>query len=150
MRSLGLSINPGGGKPRLTGAVVSGTVHEPKLEQSFELRTTATVPSEQAIDLARLLQAKLPALTFDDASIRTAGAAPVASRHKAQFSRAHAEGAALFVLRENYGGEVAIGDPRFFAKKCGVTKDGLIAKARGVLASKHDAVLAAIAGLPAD
>lgn len=130
--------------------MVGGTLEEPTLEQTFELRATATVPSEQAVDLARLLHAKLPGLEFDEASIRTAGASPVASRLKAQFSRAHAEGAALFVLREHFNGEVTIGDPRAFAKKAGVTKDGLVAKAQGLSAGKQDAVLAAIAGLPSN
>lgn len=108
------------------------------------------MPSEQAVDLARLLHAKLSGLEFDEASIRTAGAAPVASRLKAQFSRAHAEGAVLFVLRDHFNGEVTIGDPRSFAKKAGVSKDDLIARAKKLSSGKQDAVLAGIAGLPID
>ena len=59
---------------------------------NFELKATDGDASEQAVDLARLLQGKLAGLEFDKAVIRTAGSSPVANRQRAQFSRAHAEG----------------------------------------------------------
>jgi hypothetical protein len=101
MRALGIAIDPGGGNPKLFGVVVSGTAPNPVLEDEFELRTSSSEAPEQVADLARLLQAKLPGIEFDDAAIRVAGARPVASRFRANFSRAHAEGAALYVLREH-------------------------------------------------
>src|SRR3954447_5724584 len=116
VRVLGISIDPAGGQPRLHGVILSGTVAAPSVEDSFEFRSTDTDPSEQAVDLARLLLGKLPGLEFDTAVIRTAGPSPVARRNKAQFSRAHAEGAVLFVLREHLKRPITTGDPQTLAK----------------------------------
>lgn len=149
MRVLGISVNPAGGKPRIVGAVVSGTAGSPSLEAEFELRAADTDPSEQVVDLGRLLLAKLPGLVFDKAVVRTAGATPVPRRNKAQFSRAHAEGAAMFVVREHLGKPVAIGDPKAFAKSLGIDKDALVATAKRLSAGKHEAVIAALSALPA-
>lgn len=149
MRILGISVNPAGGQPRLIGAIVSGTVATPVLEGEFELRAADTDPSEQVVDLGNRLMAKLPGLDFDLAVIRTAGAAPVPRRNKALFSRAHAEGAAMFVLREHLGKPVQTGDPRSFAKALQVDKDTLVASAKSLSAGKHEAVIAALSGLPA-
>jgi hypothetical protein len=148
MSVLGISVNPAAGQPRLYGALVSGTVAAPVLDDEFELRATDTDASEQAVDLARLLLAKLPGLTFQDAVVRTAGASPVARRNKAQFSRAHAEGAILFVLREHLGKPIGAGDPQSFAKLTGEKKDALVAKAKTLSAGKHDAVIAGLSALP--
>lgn len=148
MQVLGISIEPGGGMPRLFGAIVSGTIENPVLDFDFDLRAPDSDPAEQAVDLARLLLAKLPGLTFSAAVVRIAGARPVASRQRAQFSRAHAEGAVIYVLREHLGAPIAVGDPRSFAKSIGQKKEDLIAKAKAMSAGQTDAVLAAISGLP--
>ncbi len=148
MRILGISVNPAAGQPRLYGAIVSGTVAAPTLQQEFELRATDTEASEQAVDLARLLLVKLPGLTFDEAVVRTAGSSPVARRLKAQFSRAHAEGAVLFVLREHLGKPIGTGDPKSFAKLTGEPKDDLVARAKALSAGNHDAVMAGLSALP--
>lgn len=110
MRVLGITVDPAAGKPRILGVIVSGTARRPVLEDDFELRATGTDPSEQMVDLGRLLLGKLPGLSFDAAVVRTAGASPVARRNKAQFSRAHAEGAAIYVLREH----LSLDPPREF------------------------------------
>lgn len=148
MSALGISVNPAAGQPRLYGALVSGTIAAPTLDQEFELRATDTDASEQAVDLARLLLAKLPGLTFEDAVVRTAGTGPVPRRLKAQFSRAHAEGAVPFVLREHLGKPIGTGDPQSFAKLTGVPKVDLVAKAKALSANKHDAVIAGLSALP--
>lgn len=148
MNVLGISVNPAAGQPRLYGAVVSGTVTAPVLDDEFELRAPDTDASEQAVDLARLLLAKLPGLTFQDAVVRTAGASPVARRNKAQFSRAHAEGAIMFVLREHLGKPIGTGDPQSFAKLTGEKKDALVARAKTLSAGKCDAVIAGLSALP--
>lgn len=144
---LGISIDPAGGHPRLHGAILSGSVASPTVEDSFEIRSLHIDPSEQVADLARLLQGKLPGLKFDAAVIRTAGPSPVARRNKAQFSRAHAEGAVLFVLREHTGNPVRTGDPQSLAKGVGEKKDDLVAKA-AALPCKLDPTIAALGGLP--
>lgn len=149
MRVLGISVDPAGGKPRIVGAVVSGTAASPSLETEFELRAADTDPTEQVVDLGRLLLAKLPGLAFDKAVVRTAGARPVPTRNKAQFSRAHAEGAAMYVVREHLGKPVECGDPRSFAKTLAMDKDALVATAKRLSARKHEAVIAALSGLPA-
>lgn len=148
MTVLGISVTPAAGHPRLHGVLMGGTVANPKLEHEFELRATGDDASEQAVDLARLLLAKLPGLTFAEAVVRTAGASPVARRNKAQFSRAHAEGAILFVLREHLGKPVSTGDPQSFAKLAGETKEALVATAKAVSSGKHDAVIAGLSALP--
>lgn len=145
---LGVSVTPAAGQPRLHGVLLAGTVAKPTLEGEFELRATDAEPSEQAVDLARLLLAKLPGLTFAEAVVRTAGASPAARRNKAQFSRAHAEGAILFVLREHLGKPVRTGDPQSFAKLTGEKKDDLVAMAKALSSGKHDAVIAGVSALP--
>ena len=147
MRILGISIDPGGGHPRLYGVILSGSVASASVEDTFEFRSSVSNPSEQVVDLAILLLGKIPGLEFDAAAIRTAGASPVARRNKAQFSRAHAEGAVLFVLREHLGIPVTTGDPQALAKGVGLKKDDLVIAA-GVLASKLDPTIAALGGLP--
>jgi hypothetical protein len=147
VRVLGISIDPAGGQPRLYGVLLSGSVASPTVEDSFEFRSSDTDPSEQVADLARLLLGKLPGLTFDAAVIRTAGPSPVARRNKAQFSRAHAEGAVLFVLREHLGIPVHTGDPQALAKGVGEKKNDFVARA-SALSSKLDPTIAALGGLP--
>lgn len=147
MRTLGIAVDPGGGNPKLVGVIISGTRANPVLEEEFELNTSSTEAPEQTADLARKFQAKLPGLEFEEAAIRVAGARPVASRFRANFSRAHAEGAALFVLREHIKRQVSLGDPRSFAAEIGLSKDDLVFRAKGLSKSKADAVVAAIAVL---
>lgn len=145
MQTLGIAIDPGSGKPKLFGVVLSGTAQAPVVQSEFEFRAQHGAPSEQATALARLLQGKLPGLAFEAAGIRVAGAPPVASRRRAAFSRAHAEGAALFVLREHLGRAVTQGDPKSFAAALGETKDAFVERATALSKSKADAAMAAIA-----
>ena len=147
MRTLGIAIDPGGGNPKLFGVIVSGTVANPVLEDEFELRTSSSEAPEQVAELARRLHGKLPGIEFDEAGIRVAGARPVANRFRANFSRAHAEGAALYVLREHIKRPITMGDPKSFAADLGETKDALVARARELSRGKADAVIAAIAAL---
>jgi hypothetical protein len=148
MRVLGLSVIPGSGKPRVVGVVLSGTIANPVVDAEFELRASSVDPAEQAVDLARLLSGKLPSLAFEKAVFRVAGTAPVARRSKAQFSRAHAEGASLFVVREHLGQPVVLGDAQAFVR--GLTKGGLenaVEYAKSLAAGKYEAVLAALSEL---
>ncbi len=145
MQTLGIAIDPGSGKPKLFGVVISGTAQAPVVQSEFEFRARDEAPGEQATALARLLQGKLPGLDFEAAGIRVAGASPVANRRRAAFSRAHAEGAALFVLREHLGRAVVQGDPKSFAKALGETKSVLVERATALSKGKADAAMAAIA-----
>lgn len=147
MRTLGIAIDPGGGNPKLLGVIVRGTAANPVLEDEFELKTSSTEAPEQVAALARLLHAKLPGIEFDEAAIRVAGTRPVASRFKGNFSRAHAEGAALYVLREHIKRPIGMGDPKSFAMEIGASKDDLVARAKGLSKGKTDAAIAAIAAL---
>jgi hypothetical protein len=145
MRTLGIVVDPGGGNPKIFGVVVSGSVDEPVLEEEFELNTSSSESSEQVAELALRLQGKLSGTEFDEAGVRVAGASPVASRRKAKFSRAHAEGAAIFVVREHIQRPIIIGDPKSFATKTGLTQAALVARAQQLSNAKADAVIAAIA-----
>jgi len=147
VRTLGIAIDPGGGNPKLLGVIVRGTAANPVLEDEFELKTSSTEAPEQVAALARLLHAKLPGIEFDEAAIRVAGTRPVASRFKGNFSRAHAEGAALYVLREHIKRPIGMGDPKSFAMEIGASKDDLVARAKGLSKGKTDAAIAAIAAL---
>lgn len=148
MRVLGVSVIPAAGKPRIVGVVLSGTTASPVVEAEFEFRASSVDPAEQAVDLARLLSGKLPSLAFERAVFRVAGTSPVARRSKAQFSRAHAEGASIFVVREHLGQPVALGDAQAFArslKKSGL--DDAVEYAKSIGAGKYEAVLAALSEL---
>ena len=149
MRNLGVAVSPSAGNPRVLGVIVGGTLDAPVLEAEFELRATNPSAAEQAVELALLLRAKLPGLTYDRAFIRVAGPTPVARRLKAPFSRAHAEGALLFVLREHSGHAVETGDPSSFAKRSGMSKDAFVALAKSVSTGKHEAGIAALGGFSA-
>jgi hypothetical protein len=147
---LGICVVPGAGAPKLHGVIARGTFEQPVIVDSFEVRTNSDQPAEQAVDLARLLLAKLPGLDFTAAAIRVAGTRPVGSRQRAAFSRAHAEGAALYVLREYLKSPVVTGDHKALAKALGVPHTELAAKSKELLKSKADAVLAALSQLPKD
>jgi hypothetical protein len=149
VRALGIAVEPGAGSPKLFGVIVSGTPDNPVLEDEFEIRTSSSDAPEQVADLARLLQAKLPGIEFDEAAIRVAGNRPVASRFRGNFSRAHAEGAALYVLRERIQRPIGMGNPQSFAGDLGETKQSLIDRAKQLSNRKADAAIAAIAALNA-
>ena len=140
---------PGGKNPRLHAAVLEGTLSEPRVVYNFELRTASVDPSEQAVDLARHLSPKIDSALYERAGIRVAGTTPVARRSKVAFSRAHCEGAVLFVLREALGKPVVIIEPVGAARTVGLKKTELDALVER-LSSKgvhSDAVLAALAAL---
>ena len=124
MSVLGVVVVPNGKRPQLHGAVLEGTLSSPRLSDAFHLKPTALEPSEQAVELAQLLSAKL-ASGLTAAAIRVAGTPPVARRFKAQFSRAHCEGAVMFVLREHTGHQVGTIVPTGLAKTLGLTNDEL-------------------------
>lgn len=145
MQVLGISIDPAGGHPRLYGVVLGGTPDAPDVIEAFELRTPETDPSEQAVSLARLLLGKLPGLSFDYAAVRTAGTPPVARRNRAQFSRAHAEGSVLYVLREHTKQTVRCGDPGALAVAAGTKKAQLLEDAARISEGNKEAVVAALA-----
>lgn len=148
MAVLGICVITGGGAPKLHGVLVDGTSENPTIISDFEVRTNSDEASEQAVDLARLLLAKLPGLSFSAAAIRIAGTPPVARRNKAAFSRAHAEGSVLYVLREHLKAPVATGDPKALARSSGVAHAALEATAKNLLKGKADATLAALSQLP--
>lgn len=142
---------PGSGAPRLYGVMLDGNYAQPQLQDpGFQLRTNSSDPSEQAVDLARLLLAKLPALGPTVTAIRTAGTTPVPRRNRAAFSRAHAEGAVLYVLREHLGAPVLAGDPKFLAKHLGAPHLEVEARAKGLNSANTQAALAALCALPKD
>ena len=118
------------------------------LEDEFEIRVGGEDPAEQVASLARLLQGKLPGLDYQFAGMQVAGASPVGSRRRRQFSRAHAEGAALYVVREHLQSSITLGDPKAFAAKLGEKKDDFIERAQELSKSKADAAMAAIAAFP--
>lgn len=149
MQVLGISIDPAGGHPRLHGVILSGDPDAPQVEDSFEVRTNESEPSEQAVALARLLLGKLPGLENDHAAIRTAGTPPVARRNRAQFSRAHAEGSVLFVLREHARQPVLCGDPQALATAAGTKKAQLLESAAKISEGNKEAVIAALGCLMA-
>ncbi|GAA4168067.1 hypothetical protein [Gryllotalpicola koreensis] len=149
MSVLGVVVVPGGKNPRVHGVVLEGTVADPRVVDTFELRTGATEPSEQAVDLARHLSPKLDRAGYERAGIRVAGTTPVPRRSKAAFSRAHCEGAILFVLREVLREPVVIVEPVAAARVIGLTKaelETLVDRlaSQGV---NGDAVLAGLAAL---
>ena len=129
--------------------VLEGSLDAPQVVDTFELRTASTEPSEQAVDLARHIQPKLEGTHFDFVAVRVAGTPPVARRNKAAFSRAHCEGALIYVIREATGKPVAIVEPTGAPKSIGLKKvqlDELVASltSKGV---NGDAVLAAVVAL---
>ena len=140
---------PGGGNPRVQAVILEGTLDVPRVVATFELRTASVEPSEQAVDLARHLSPRLDSAAYERAGIRVAGTTPVARRSKVAFSRAHCEGALLFVLREALGRPVIVVEPAGASRIIGLKKAELDALVQR-LASKGvhgDAVLAALAAL---
>ncbi|MHA7225568.1 hypothetical protein [Glutamicibacter soli] len=142
-------MEPAGGKPKIHVVTVESKPSDPEVVDSFTLQTTETSPAAQAVNLAQLLQGRLPGMTYDSAVIKTAGASPVARRNRAAFQRAHAEGAILFVLHEVGNIGVEAKDAQGLATLAGKKKADLEAKAQGLHSARkyHDAVYAALAML---
>lgn len=149
MSIIGVVVVPNGKQPKVHAAVLAGTLSAPTLEDSFQLTPTAAEPSEQAVELAELLSAKLNS-SMSAAAIRVAGNPPVARRHKAQFSRAHCEGALLLVLRQHTYREVGTVVPTGLAKTLGLKNDALETLVSQLVVGKvnADAVLAGLTMLP--
>lgn len=138
-----------GKSPRVQAVLLEGSLEAPQVVGTFELRTASTEPSEQAVDLARHIEPKVTGAGYQEVGIRVAGASPVGRRSKAAFSRAHCEGALIYVIRTATGRPVTVVDPVTAPKSIGMKKsdlegllDGLISK--GV---NRDAVLAALVAL---
>ncbi|MBP2218018.1 hypothetical protein H4V95_003209 [Arthrobacter sp. CAN_C5] len=149
MRTLGISVDPAAGSPKIHVAAVELLPSGPALVESFTVKTMETEPGRQAVNLARLLQGRLPGLTFGAVAIKTAGASPVARRNRAGFHRAHAEGALLFVLHEFADVRVEAKDAQGLATLAGKKKVELEATAATLSAPKYrDAVYAALVLLP--
>lgn len=149
MRALGISVDPSAGSPKVHVATVDLQPSGAALVDSFTIRTTETEPGAQAVNLARLLQGRLPGLSYEAAAIKTAGAPPVPSRNRARFQRAHAEGALLFVLHEVAEARVEAKDAQGLATLAGKKKTDLEAAPAGLSLGKYrDAVYAALAPLP--
>lgn len=129
--------------------VLRGSVDQPEVVDTFELRTSSSDPSEQAVDLARNLSGKLAGASFERAAIRVAGTPPVARRNKAAFSRAHCEGALLFVLRQALGTPVGTVEPSGAPKLVGLKKAELEELVSSLVSKgvSSDAVLAALVAL---
>lgn len=145
MRALGVSVEPSAGNPKVHVATVEFSETGTVLVDTFTLKTTKTEPGAQAVDLARLLQGRLPGLSFGSAAIKTAGASPVARRNRATFQRAHAEGALLFVLHEVPDVRVEARDAQALASLAGKKKAELEAVAAELAVSKYrDATYAAL------
>lgn len=149
MRVLGISVDPAAGNPKIHVATVELQPSGPALIESFTVNTMETEPGRQAVNLARLLQGRLPGLSFESAAIKTAGASPVARRNRAGFHRAHAEGALLFVLHESASVRVEAKDAQGLATLARKKKADLEATAASLSAPKYrDAVYAALVLLP--
>ncbi|MET4051665.1 hypothetical protein ABID81_001009 [Frigoribacterium sp. PvP054] len=149
MSVLGVVVVPNGKHPKVYATVLAGTLSAPTLEDAFQLTPTAVEPSEQAVELADLLSAKLTS-SMSAAAIRVAGNSPIATRYKAQFSRAHCEGALLFVLRRHTQQEVRTIVPAGLAKSLGLTNDAFEALVVQLASGKAnaDAVRAGLTMLP--
>jgi hypothetical protein len=119
--------------------ILGGDSTSPQVVGSFELRTVSLEPAEQAVDLARLLSSKVNALALDGAGIRSAAPTPVGRRNKAAFSRAHCEGALLYVLRETLQVSVVVADPNGAARLAGSKKADLEARASAIISKGVDA-----------
>jgi hypothetical protein len=149
MHALGISVDPAAGNPKVHVATVELQASGPVLVDTFTIRTTETEPGAQAVTLARLLQGRLPGLSFEAAAIKTAGAPPVARRNRATFQRAHAEGALLFVLHEASDIRAVAKDANGLATLAKKKKVDLEAAAEELSVSKYrDAVYAALSVLP--
>lgn len=138
-----------GKSPRVQAVALDGSLDAPTVAGTFELRTSSIDPGEQAVDLARHMAPKITGAVYQAVAIRVAGASPVGRRNKATFSRAHCEGALIYVIRTATGSPVTIVDPVTAPRTVGMKKaqlddlvDGLVSK--GV---NREAVLAAVVAL---
>lgn len=148
MRALGISVDPAGGSPKVHVATITLEADGPEVVDTFTISTTETEPGMQAVNLARLLQGRLPGLSFNAAAIKTAGASPVARRNRATFQRAHAEGALLFVLHEIPNVQVEAKDAQGLATLAGKKKADIEAATEELPRKYRDAAYAALAMLP--
>ena len=133
----------------MQAVILDGDLSAPEVTDTFELRTASTDPSEQAVDLARHIEPKVMGEGYEGVGIRVAGASPVGRRNKAAFSRAHCEGALIYVIRTVTGQPLTVVDPVTAPRSIGMKKTDLDVLVDG-LASKgvnREAVLAAVVTL---
>lgn len=133
----------------MQAVILDGSLDAPHVIDTFELRTASTDPSEQAVDLARHIEPKVAGAGYAGVGIRVAGASPVGRRNKAAFSRAHCEGALIYVIRTVMGQQVTIVDPVTAPKSIGMKKTDLEALVDGLVSKgvNREAVLAAVVTL---
>lgn len=138
-----------GTRPKVQAVVLGGSVHSPTVVDTFDLRTSSTDPAEQAVDLARHIEPKVVGARFDGVALRVAGASPVGRRNKATFSRAHCEGALIYVIRTVTGAPVTVVDPVTAPRSIGMKKTELEELVAGLVSKgvNRDAVLAAVVAL---
>lgn len=138
-----------GASPRVHAAVLDGTLDDPRFVESFSLTTASTDPSEQAVDLARHLEPKVDGASHEAVGIRVASASPVARRSKASFSRAHCEGALIYVIRSSTGKPVNLVDSVTAPKSVGLKKEQLDLRVQSLVTKgvNKDAILAALVTL---
>lgn len=133
----------------MQAVVLEGSLAAPKVTDTLDIRTASTDPPEQAVDLARHIEPKVAGAGYAGVGIRVAGAAPYGRRNKATFSRAHCEGALIYVIRTATGQAVTVVDPVTAPKSIGMKKADLESLVDSIVSKgvNRDAVLAAVVTL---
>lgn len=146
---IGICVSPSSlpGKTTASVVVASGTAAAPLLEDSFEVKTSASEDGDKVVDIARAVSSKLSSVGFTDVVIRTAdffrGRGAALGTLGAQ-----CEGAIILALREKVDSSVKLRRGRDIGVVLGCTKAEAESSGAGLAPAHPKAGAAALSALP--
>jgi len=143
--AIGIVVKPSP-RPSAACVVLSGSVDEPALLESFSLKSSEDSLENQLDLLGKALSSKLSGMRVDAVVIRVADFASVATRRAAASSRLLVEGALVFAARSRVTA-VYIRNGKEVGERLGISKNTAEARGRQLDRQHGDAAAAALSGL---
>ena len=145
---LGLSTQPGSGKPVVSCVVLEGSRDTPRRTQAYELKTSATEIIPQIEDLCGKLSSQLSALQPDAVVIRVADMSPP-NRSNGPRYRLMIEGALAYVCSDHKVAEVVFRNGKECGEALAMKKSAAMSLGKTVDPQRAEAAAAALSALPA-
>ncbi|WP_285685730.1 hypothetical protein [Actinoplanes sp. NBRC 103695] len=145
MIALGIVVKPSA-PPSAECVILSGSVEDPRLIESFALKSNQDSTVNQIDLLGKSLSSKLSGTSVDIVVIRVADFARVATRRNASSIRLLVEGALAFVARSRVT-SVHIRGGKEVGESLSLSKDEADERGRAIASSRKEAAAAALSGL---
>jgi hypothetical protein len=148
MQAIGICVRYQANQPTVNCVVLAGTIDEPALIKSFDLKTDAERIPAQLRALAKALNSQLTGMQVDVAVIRIADVGPIGNREAARRNRLLIEGALALTCEQNTADRVHLRNGKEIGESLGVTKEASCTAGKKVDSKRFDAAAAALSGLP--